>query len=269
MDLTFRRADFGAIVDETTAERIVKVDDFFVWRRGRVKDFGSRSIPPDGTNSGIPFRSIELGAIGEIGAEGLPGRFGFHGKNTSATSTTNTARSPNDQGRVPILSPRGQATHIIDEPRCRSARQRSAIQHPPSPAFMNVNGWNRSRIIARRAADASSSLNSRAGSSVPNEYKDTAHTVPEGILGFQIRAGPTVQNRVSQRDVSEALEPRISRQHKSGSCDDYLRHSTAYQRHAEVPLAVAANGSSHRLSAPASSDKTRIDDASGIKTCPD
>ena len=38
-DLTFWRAENGSIVGETTPEKVVKVNNFLIWRGGTVRDF--------------------------------------------------------------------------------------------------------------------------------------------------------------------------------------------------------------------------------------
>ena len=80
-DLTFWRAENGAIVGETTAEKVVKVNNFLIWRGGKLKDFELKvEFRLSGTNSGIQYPERRAAHDRQMGAEGLPGRFGFHGR---------------------------------------------------------------------------------------------------------------------------------------------------------------------------------------------
>jgi hypothetical protein len=65
-DLTFWRAENGSIVGETTLEKVVKLNNFLIWRGGLVKDFELKvEFRISGTNSGIQYRSVELPALGK------------------------------------------------------------------------------------------------------------------------------------------------------------------------------------------------------------
>ena len=65
-DLTFWRAEGGSIVGETTPEKVVKLNNFLIWRGGTVKDFELKvEFRLSGTNSGIQYRSVEMPAIGK------------------------------------------------------------------------------------------------------------------------------------------------------------------------------------------------------------
>ena len=93
-------------------------------------------------------------------------------------------RSPSGEGHV-ILSPRGQATRIVDGPKYKVIGK---IGDPTLlRGVMNVNGWNRYHIIARGPVILQF-LNSQLMSVAIDE--DSAHAVPEGVLGFQMHTGP-------------------------------------------------------------------------------
>ena len=65
-DPTFWRAENGEIVGETTPEKVVKVNNFLIWRGGTVKDFELKvEFRMSGTNSGIQYRSVELPDVGK------------------------------------------------------------------------------------------------------------------------------------------------------------------------------------------------------------
>ena len=65
-DTTFWRAENGTIVGETTPEKVVKVNNFLIWRGGTVKDFELKvEFRINGTNSGAKVR-LKNGAPTEI-----------------------------------------------------------------------------------------------------------------------------------------------------------------------------------------------------------
>jgi hypothetical protein len=65
-DATFWRVENGEIVGETTAEKVVKLNNFLIWRGGTVKDFELKvEFKLSGTNSGIQYRSVELPDVGK------------------------------------------------------------------------------------------------------------------------------------------------------------------------------------------------------------
>ncbi|TCD04044.1 DUF1080 domain-containing protein [Pedobacter psychroterrae] len=62
-DPTFWRAENGEIVGETTPEKVVKLNNFLIWRAGKVKDFEVKfDYKINGTNSGFQYRSTAMPA---------------------------------------------------------------------------------------------------------------------------------------------------------------------------------------------------------------
>ena len=65
-DPTFWRVENGEIVGETTPEKVVKMNNFLIWRGGKVKDFELKiDFRLSGTNSGIQYRSVEMPELGK------------------------------------------------------------------------------------------------------------------------------------------------------------------------------------------------------------
>ena len=65
-DPTFWRAENGELIGETTPDKVVKLNNFLIWRGGKVKDSELRfEFKLGGTNSGIRYRSVELPDIGK------------------------------------------------------------------------------------------------------------------------------------------------------------------------------------------------------------
>ena len=78
-DLTFWRAEGGSIVGETTPEKVVKLNNFLIWRGGTVKDFELKvEFRLSGTNSGIQYPQRRTAHDRQMGPQGIPGRPGFH-----------------------------------------------------------------------------------------------------------------------------------------------------------------------------------------------
>ena len=201
-DLTFWRAENGAIVGETTAEKVVKVNNFLIWRGGKVKDFELKvEFRLSGTNSGIQYRSVELPAIGKWVLKGYQADLDFT-EGFVGNIHDERGRSPSGEGHV-ILSPRGQATRIVDGPKYKVLGK---IGDPTLlRGVMNVNGWNRYHIIARGPVILQF-LNSQLMSVAIDE--DSKHAVAGRRPGLSDAHRPAVQDRVPQRDVSEAVGKR-------------------------------------------------------------
>ena len=163
---------------------MVKVNNFLIWRGGKVKDFELKvEFRLSGTNSGIQYRSVELPAIGKWVLKGYQADLDFT-EGFVGNIHDERGRSPSGDGHV-ILSPRGQATRIVDGPKYKVLGK---IGDPTLlRGVMNVNGWNRYHIIARGPVILQF-LNSQLMSVAIDE--DSAHAVPEGVLGFQMHTGP-------------------------------------------------------------------------------
>ena len=129
-DLTFWRAEGGAIVGETTPEKVVKVNNFLIWRGGTVKDFELKvEFRMNGTNSGIQYRSVELPNVGKWVLKGYQADMDFT-EGFVGNVHDERGRSGTGEGHV-ILSPRGQVTRIVDGPKYKVVGK---IGDPDAPA---------------------------------------------------------------------------------------------------------------------------------------
>jgi hypothetical protein len=183
-DLTFWRAENGSIVGETTPEKVVKLNNFLIWRGGTVKDFELKvEFRLSGTNSGIQYRSVEVPSIGKWVLKGYQADLDFT-QGFLGNIHDERGRSGSGEGHV-ILSPRGQVTRIVEGLKYKAIGtigDRTLLR-----GVMNVNGWNRYHIIARGPVILQF-INSQLMSVAIDE--DSAHAVPEGVLGFQMHTGP-------------------------------------------------------------------------------
>ena len=184
-DLTFWRAEGGAIVGETTPEKVVKVNNFLIWRGGTVKDFELKvEFRMNGTNSGIQYRSTELPNIGKWTLKGYQADMDFT-EGFVGNVHDERGRAPSGEGHV-VLSKRGQVTRIVDGPRYKivgTIGDATLLR-----GVMNVNGWNQYHIIARGPV-LMQLMNGQLMAVALDE--DAKHASPEGLLGFQMHTGPT------------------------------------------------------------------------------
>lgn len=180
-DLTFWRVENGEIVGETTPQKVVKLNNFLIWRGGTVKDFELKvEFKLSGTNSGIQYRSLELPDVGKWVLKGYQADLDF----------TNgfTGNLHEERGRKPghvVLAPRGQLTRITEGPKYKTL---ATLGDPQLlRGVVNVNGWNQYHIIARGPIMIQI-LNGHLVSATIDE--DTKNFVPEGLIGFQMHVGP-------------------------------------------------------------------------------
>jgi hypothetical protein len=189
-DMTFWRAEDGKIVGETTPEKVVKVNNFLIWRGGVVKDFELKvEFKLSGTNSGIQYRSVELPDVGKWVLKGYQADMEFR--------NGYTGNLHEERGRKPghvVLAPRGMLTRITDGPQYKVL----ASLGDPSllRGVMNVGDWNTYHIIARGPVMLQI-LNGRLVSGTIDE--DAKNFTPEGLIGFQMHVGPPF--RVEYRNV--------------------------------------------------------------------
>ena len=112
---TFWRVENGEIVGETTPEKVVKLNNFLIWRGGTVKDFELKvEFRMNGTNSGIQYRSTELPNIGKWVLKGYQADMDFT-EGYVGNVHDERGRAPTGEGHV-VLSKRGQITRIVDGP---------------------------------------------------------------------------------------------------------------------------------------------------------
>ncbi len=179
-DTNFWRAENGEIVGETTTEKVVKVNNFLIWRGGKVKDFELKAeFKINGTNSGIQYRSIELPDIGKWVLKGDQADIEF-----ANGYTGNIHEERGRTGHV-VLSRRGEVTRVSDGPKFKTLA--TIGDATLLKGVININGWNNYHIIARGPV-IMQIINGQLMSVVIDE--DTKNFVPEGLIGFQMHVGP-------------------------------------------------------------------------------
>jgi hypothetical protein len=188
-DPTFWRAENGEIVGETTAEKVVKVNNFLIWRGGTVRDFELKTdFKINGTNSGIQYRSRELPDIGKWVLKGDQADIEF-----SNGYTGNIHEERGRTGHV-VLSRRGEVTRVTEGPKFKTLA--SIGDATLLKGIVNINGWNKYHIIARGPV-IMQIINGQLMSVVIDE--DTKNFTPEGLIGFQMHVGPSF--KVQYRNI--------------------------------------------------------------------
>ena len=182
-DTTFWRVDNGEIVGETSPEKVVKQNNFLIWRGGTVRDFELKlEFRISGTNSGIQYRSTELPNVGKWVLKGYQADIDFGGL-YAGNIHDERGRGPTSGGAV--LSRRGHVTRIVDGPVFKVV---GAIGDPTLlRGVMNVNDWNRYHIIARGPV-LMQFVNNQLMSVVLDE--DSKNFSADGVIGFQMHTGP-------------------------------------------------------------------------------
>ena len=192
-DPRFWRVENGEIVGQTTAENVVKQNNFLIWRGGTVRDFELKvEFRITGTNSGIQYRSTELPAIGKWVLKGYQADIDFT-QGFVGNVHDERGRAPGGEGHV-VLSRRGQVTRDVDGPKYKvigTIGDATLLR-----GVMNVNGWNQYHIIARGPV-LMQFINGQLMAVAIDE--DTKHFVAEGLIGFQMHVGPPF--KVQYRDV--------------------------------------------------------------------
>jgi hypothetical protein len=180
-DPTFWRVENGEIVGETTPEKVVKVNNFLIWRGGKVKDFELKvEFKLSGTNSGIQYRSVELPEVGKWVLKGYQADMDF--------TNGYTGNLHEERGRKPghvVLASRGQVTRITDGPKYNVLA--TIGDSTLLRGVVNVTGWNSYHIIGRGPVMIQI-LNGQLISATIDE--DSKNFVPEGLVGFQMHVGP-------------------------------------------------------------------------------
>lgn len=180
-DATFWRAENGILIGETTPDKVVKVNNFLIWRGGKVKDFELKfDFKINGTNSGMQYRSIELPEVGKWILKGYQADLDF-----TNLFTGNVHEERGRTGHV-VLARRGEVTRVVDGPAFKSVAK---IADPVMlRGVVNTNGWNSYHIIARGPIMIHIINNQVMSISID---EDSKNFVPEGLIGFQMHTGPS------------------------------------------------------------------------------
>ncbi len=181
-DTTFWRADNGAIVGETTAEKALKSNTFLIWRGGAPKDFELKlEYRLNSTNSGVQYRSSEIpgGGAQQWVLKGYQADIDVQNRYTGQIYE--------ERGRG-FLAMRGFVNRIDEAGKVKQVG--SVGDGEALKAFIKADDWNLLHIIAR-GNTLIQVLNGHLMSVVIDE--DPAGRALEGLLGLQLHVGPPMK----------------------------------------------------------------------------
>ena len=177
----FWRAENGAIVGETTAEKRLKLNTFIIWRGGTTADFEFKAEfrVTEPANSGVQYRSAVLSDIGPYVMKGY--QADIDGKNAY------TGMLYEERGRG-FVAQRGQFVRMAEGGAPKligSPGDADALKSVIKPA-----DWNQIHIIAR-GITITQVINGRVMSMCIDE--DPQGRSMEGLLGLQLHVGPPMK----------------------------------------------------------------------------
>jgi hypothetical protein len=179
-DPMFWRAEGGALVGESTAEKPVKQNTFIIWRGGSPKDFELKiEFRINSTNSGVQYRSVPLPDVGKWVLKGYQADIDADNRYTGQLYE--------ERGRG-FLAMRGQAARIAEGGQVKllgSLGENEALK-----AFIKANDWNQLHIIAR-GGTLVHIMNGHVMAMAIDE--DTKGRAMEGLLGMQLHVGPPMK----------------------------------------------------------------------------
>lgn len=186
-DPRFWRVENGAIVAESTPEKVVERNTFLIWRGGSLRDFELKLEfkLSEGANSGVQYRSRRAPELGPWALRGYQADMdGVH---------TFTGMVYEERGRG-FLAPRGQFVRVVE------GVTRKLIGTPGDPealrSFLKREDWNQLHLIARGNL-LIHVINGRVMSLLLDE--DPQGRATEGLLGLQLHAGKPM--RIEFRNI--------------------------------------------------------------------
>jgi hypothetical protein len=213
-DPTFWRAENGAIVGESTAEKPVTQNTFLIWRGGQPADFELKlEFRISSTNSGVQYRSQQIPEGTPSGNDTI-GKWVLRGYQADIDFNNQyTGMLYEERGRG-FLAPRGTFGYV--GPNQPAAGQRGQGAAPAAPAqeagprgqlaaleggdalraFIKQNDWNQFHVVARGNMLVHI-LNGHVTALFLDD--DVQGRSLQGLIGLQIHTGPPM--KVEFRDV--------------------------------------------------------------------
>jgi hypothetical protein len=178
-DPGFWRAENGAIVGQTAADKQPKQNTFLIWRGGSPADFELKlQFKLTGFNSGIQFRSIELPNI----------KWAMKGYQADMDGEQKyTGQIYEERGRG-FVAMRGQITYIADGKKPGVLGSLGDANELKS--VIKSEDWNDLDVLARGNTIVQL-INGRVTSMLIDD--DTANRRMDGLIGIQIHVGPPMK----------------------------------------------------------------------------
>ena len=179
-DTNYWRVENGCLVGEVTADKLLKVNSFIVWRGGETRDFELKveyRVSAQG-NSGINYRS-SMATNGPWAMRGyqadIDGRNQYTGQNYE------------EKGRT-FLALRGQVTRQVNDQLPQIIGSLGSTNE--LLAVIKNEDWNEYHLIVT-GNTMTHILNGRVMSVVIDE--DTQNRKFDGLLGVQVHVGPPMK----------------------------------------------------------------------------
>jgi hypothetical protein len=179
-DPDFWRVEGGAIVGQSTPEKVLKQNTFIIWRGGTTRDFELKlDFRMNGGNSGVQYRSQPLPDVGKYVLKGYQADMD--------AALVHTGMLYEERGRG-FLAERGRVTRMTEE------GQRKLIGTPGTSdelkAVIKSEDWNQLHIIAR-GTTIIHVINGRVMSIFIDD--DPKGRSMDGLLGLQLHQGPPMK----------------------------------------------------------------------------
>jgi hypothetical protein len=179
----FWRAEDGAIVGETTAERPLKQNTFLVWRGGTVRDFELKLEfrLTASANSGVQYRSVIVPEVSKWAMKG------YQADMDGANNYTGMVYEERGRG---FLAPRGTFNRLAEG---RVSKQIATVGEADAlKAFIKTGAeWNQIHVIAR-GNTLVHVINGHVMAVFVDE--DPQGRAMEGLLGLQLHVGQAMKN---------------------------------------------------------------------------
>jgi hypothetical protein len=196
-DPQFWRVENGAMVGESTPERVVKPNTFIIWRGGEPADFELKlEFRITGGNTGVQYRSVEMPDVAKWVLKGYQADIDFNNQYTGMLYE--------ERGRA-FLAPRGTLGYVgPNQPPAGQRGQPAPGSAPAGPrgligaledgtalqSHIRQNDWNQFHVIARGHV-LIHILNGRVMAAFVDD--DETNRSMKGLIGLQLHSGPPMK----------------------------------------------------------------------------
>jgi hypothetical protein len=182
-DSTFWRAEAGAIIGESTADKPVTQNTFLIWRGGTTADFELKLEYrlTASANSGVQYRSVVQPAVG---------RWAMKGYQADLDGVDRYSGQIYEERGRGFLARRGVAARAAAASAGGIISVGSLGDDAALKALLKPGDWNSLHIVAR-GNTIIQSVNGRVMSTLIDD--DEQNRMMDGLLGLQIHTGPPMR----------------------------------------------------------------------------
>jgi hypothetical protein len=198
-DPKFWRVENGAIVGESTPEKVVGLNTFLIWRGGTPGDFELKAeIRMNSTNSGIQYRSKML-APNEGGGDQPGHAWRIGGYQMDMDFSNNYPGILYEEGGRGFLAERGKITYIAPDGTKSTIGQLESAE--ALAATFKPGEWNQFHLIARGNTLIHIVNGHVTAVCIDDDLKARSMA---GLIGFQLHAGAPM--KLELRNVAIKLK---------------------------------------------------------------